>query len=154
MVTMTFMGKREIITKEAMEKYCKGEKYQKNSVNDDLETFFEDLRLGNELDDKVTTYFLPKLTEEEMELVQRKDTSYFETYIEGTYGAKDPDVEEAEMKLSDSDSKFAHGYGRRITFTIENKSSPNICNYSPLPVAITPLSAFVRRPPLSTFNQF
>ena len=89
-----------------------------------------------------------------MELVQRKDTSYFETYIEGAYGAKDPDVEEAQMKQSDSDSKFAHGYGRRITFTIENKSSPNICNYSPLPVAITPLSAFVRRPPLSTFNQF
>ena len=75
MVTIFFMRKRNIITKEAMEKYCKGEECRKNSVNDDLESFFEDIRLGKEPHEDATTYFLPKLTEEEMELVERKDTS-------------------------------------------------------------------------------
>ena len=69
------------------------------------------------------------MTEEELELVEREDTSYFGTYIKGAYG-KNPDVEEAEMKLSESDSKFAFGYGRRRTFTIENPSSPSICPLS------------------------
>ena len=121
MVTMTYMWKHKIITKETMEKYCNGEKYPKNSVNDDLESFFEDIRLGKEPDEEVTTYFLPKLTEEEMELVERKDTSYFETYM-----LANPDVAEGKMKLSESDLKFARGYGWRKTFTIENSSSPSI----------------------------
>ena len=146
MVTIFFMRKRNIITKEAMEKYCKGEKYEKKSVNDDLKSFFEAIRLGKEPDEYVQTYFLPKLTEEEMELVERKDTSYFETYIEGAYGAKNPDVKAAEIKLSESDSKFARGYGVRKTFTIENPSSPSICNFCSLPeVMRRTLSTFVRR---------
>ena len=90
-------------------------------VNDDLESFFEDLRLGNEPDDKVTTYFLPKLTEEEMKLVGRKDTTYLLTFHNSN-----PDVEEAEMLLSESDSKYVEGWGWRTTFTIENSASQNI----------------------------
>ena len=125
MVTMTFMWREEIITKEAMEKYFKGEEYQKNSINDDLESFFEDIRLGKEPDELVETYFLPKLTEEEMELVETKDKSYLKTYFEGANGVN-PDVAEAQMKLSESDSKFAHGFSLRKTFTIENPSSPSI----------------------------
>ena len=45
MFTIIFLERRILITKEAMEKYCKEEMYQKDSVNDDLESFFEDLRL-------------------------------------------------------------------------------------------------------------
>ena len=123
---MIFMWREELITKEAMEKYCKGEEYQKNSINDDLESFFEDLRLGKEPDEEVWTYFLPKLTEEEMELVETKDKSYLKTYFEDAKYGVNPDVAEAEMKLSESDSKFACGFGRRKTFTIENSSSPSI----------------------------
>ena len=143
---MTYMGKREIITKEAMEKYCEGGEWQKESVNDDLESFFEAIRLGKEPDENVRTYFLPKLTEEEMELVKRKDRRYFETYILAT-----PDVAEAEMKLSESDSKYACGYGRRRTFTIDNpliddSSSPSICNCCSLPeIMRRTFSAFLRR---------
>ena len=37
MVTNIFMYRRNIITNEAMEKYCKGKMYDKDSVNDDLE---------------------------------------------------------------------------------------------------------------------
>ena len=100
------------------------------SVNDDLESFFEDLRLGKEPDEKVYTYFLPKLTEEEMELVEQKETNYLKTFSEGFLGGN-PDVPEAEMLLSESDSKFLKGFGYRRTFTIENSSEQNIfkcCN--------------------------
>ena len=115
MVTIIWMWRRELITKEAMEKFLSGEENQKDSVNDDLESLFEDLRLGKEPDEHVMTYFLPKLTEEEMELVDKKDTIYLQTLWRS-----DPDVEEAEMLLSESDSKFVQGKGIRKTFTIEN----------------------------------
>ena len=106
-----------------MEKYCKGEEGLKHSVNDDLESLFEDLRLGKEPDELVDTYFLPKLTEKEMELVERKDSTYLQTFQRSWK----IDVGEAEMKLSESDSKFLQGVGRRRTFTMEILSE-NILN--------------------------
>ena len=108
-----------------MEKYCKAGKIIKDSVNDDIDSFFEDLRLGKEPNENVHTYFLPKLTEAELKLVERKDTSYFETFLRSN-----PDVEEAEMKLSESNSKFVEGLGSRITFTIENTSKNTCLNIS------------------------
>ena len=115
MVTIISLERWKLITKEAMEDYCKGEEAEKVSVNDDLESFFEDLRLGKEPPHQsVFTYFLPKLTEEEMELVERKDRSYFETFLY----VEEADVKEAEMKLSESDLKFVQGFGCRRTFTI------------------------------------
>ena len=122
MVTIIRMERLELITKEEMEKYCRGEYFdRKDSVNDDLESLFEDLRLGKQPDEVVHTYFVPKLMEEEMVLVQRKDTTYFETFWLG-----DPDVPEAEMLLSESDSKYVQVWGRRRTFTIDY--SPEICS--------------------------
>ena len=103
--------------------YCKGEEEEKDSVNDDLESLFEDLRLGKEPKKRVNTYFLPKLTEEEMELVERKDRNYFHTLQ-----FLSPDVEKAEMILSESDSKFVQGLGWRRTFTIRNLSEQNNFN--------------------------
>ena len=125
MFTIIFLERRILITKEAMEKYCKAEKIIKDSVNDDIDSFFEDLRLGKEPNENVHTYFLPKLTEAELKLVERKDTSYFETFLRSN-----PDVEEAEMKLSESNSKFVEGLGSRITFTIENTSKNTCLNIS------------------------
>ena len=143
MVTIISLERWKLITKEAMEDYCKGEEAEKVSVNDDLESFFEDLRLGKEPPHQsVFTYFLPKLTEEEMELVERKDTSYLQTFYNWKLRHISPDVtgfqppcyrplKEAKTKLSESDSKFVQGIGRRRTFTIKSsevsseKSSEN-----------------------------
>ena len=122
-MTSFIMLRQNIITKEAMEQYYMGKKYEYDfgtnmiSVNNDLESFFEDLRLGKEPKERFRTYWLPKLTEEEKELIERKDSSFLETF-----SWSDPDVAEAEMKLSESSSKFARGWGYRRTFTIENKS--------------------------------
>ena len=115
MVTSIYMYRRNLITKEKMASYCSGEEKEKYSVNDDLESFLENIRLGKEPDEEVTTYFLPKLTEEELELVERRDTSYLHTLW-----YSNPDGQEAEMMLSESDSKYVYGLSTRRTFVIEN----------------------------------
>ena len=81
MVTKIHLFRSNLITKAEMESYCKGEKWMKDSVNDDLESLFENIRLGKEPDERVNTYFLPKLTGEELELVERRGASYLQ-YVE------------------------------------------------------------------------
>ena len=56
-------------------------------------------------------------TEEELELVERRDYSYLQSFCED-----DPDVDETEMMVSESDSKYVGGYSHRKTFVIENSS--------------------------------
>ena len=107
-----------LITKEAMENYCKGKYNKKISVNEDLELLFEDLRLGKEPDKEIRTYFLPKLTEED-----REETSYLEMFQQPY-----PEVMESEMRLSKSDSRFVYVLGLRSTFTIENSFLQNNSN--------------------------
>ena len=118
MVTMMEMMRWNLITKEEMENYCKGKWHVKDSVNDDLEILLEDLQLGKKPDEVASTYFLPKLMEKELKLVERKDPSYLENFVNGLYA----DVTEAEMKLSESKSKFARGECYRQSFTIERDS--------------------------------
>ena len=105
-----------------MESYSKGEKYEKGSVNDDLESLFENIRLGKKLNELVETYFLPKLTEEELKLVERADRKYFQTLSEWVFNEENPDVDKTEMMLSESDSKYVRGVSERKTFVIENSS--------------------------------
>ena len=116
MMTIINMSRKNLITEEKMKNYCKGKELEKESINDDLDSFFEDIRLGKQPKDWAGTYFLPKLTEEELKLVETKDSDFMETF----YSKMDADVTNAEMKLSESDSKFVHCYGWRETFTIEN----------------------------------
>ena len=124
MMTMFNLRRKELITKEKMENYCNGKENDKDSVNDDLERFFGNLRLEKPSEEYVRTYFLPKLTEAEMDLVDNKDTDYFDTL---TGGLLFSNVRENQMKQSGSDSKFVHGQCYRKTFTIKN-SSQNIFN--------------------------
>ena len=104
-----------------MEKICKGKKRAnaraKISVNDDLETLLEKIQLGKEPDDDVDFYFLPKLTEHELKLVERKDEDFMMTFG----WEMDADVDKAEMAASESDSKYVYRHGWRETFTIENQ---------------------------------
>ena len=127
MLTSIYLRRWNLITKEEMESYCKGEKDEKDSVNDDLESLFENIRLGKEPDEEVYTYFLPKLTEEELELVEKRDPSYLQTL-----SSLNPDVNETEMMLSESDSKYVRGRSLRRTIVIENSSentSNNLRNF-------------------------
>ena len=115
------MWREILITKERVENYYKRKYYQKVSVNEDLEKLFEDIQLGKEPDDYVDTYFLPKLTKTELDLVERKDSDFIKTFSLERYA----DVPKAEMLLSESDAKFVLGLGKRETFTIENSLPKN-----------------------------
>ena len=117
MVIKFLMWRNNLITKEKMENYCKGKEEwdRTDSINDDLESLIEDIRLGKKLDDSKFLYFLPKLTKEELKLVATKDSTYLESF-----SSTDPDVDEAEMKASESDSKFVLGRCIRRAFIVEN----------------------------------
>ena len=80
MLTINYMERWKLITKKEMLEYCSGKFHPKESINDDLESFFEDLRLDKKPTDDVVTYFLPSLTDNELELVEQKDPNYFETF--------------------------------------------------------------------------
>ena len=135
-MTRIELWRRQLLTKENMESYCKGKKNLKASVNDDLESFFENRRLGKDLEKNYgpnedhVTYFLPRLTEEDLDLVESKDPSYFASFSMPSGGS--PDVVEYEMKASESNSKFVQVTCSRRTFPIENSSSPyrsKLCHF-------------------------
>ena len=128
MVTSINMVRKDLMTKEAMESYYYYYREEQNSVNEDLESLFEKIRLGKELDEKVSTYYFPKLTEEELELVERRDTSYLDTFY-----MSNPDilVTKTKMKRSASYSNYVNGLSMRRTYVIENfseTSSENNCS--------------------------
>ena len=139
LVTTLYMFKDLLISKEKMDHICTGKAYRQiqdrhedeehlgdtnrceESVNDDLESFFENLRIGLQpnffrFNYWNWTHFLPKLTQDELKLVEEKNKDYFQTFLWST----NPDVDEDEMKSSSSSSKFVSGYCRRKTFRIKN----------------------------------
>ena len=48
MMTILRMERKNLITKEKMESFCEGKKLRKESVNEDLESLFERIRLGKQ----------------------------------------------------------------------------------------------------------
>ena len=123
-VTEFNLLRRYLITKETMENYFKGKRFITKSVNDEIESFFEKIRLGEETNDDHDFYFFPRLSEEEMELVERKDDNFMNTFFYTQLSQlgldRDADVAEARMKASESDSKYVDCYGNRKSLTIKN----------------------------------
>ena len=89
------------------------------SVNEDLESFFEDLNVAKAQKLWNITYFLPKLTDEEHKLIRNKDQHYFKTF----YFSTNPDVDEIQMRRSKS--KFVYGESRRKTYILVNSLEQN-----------------------------
>ena len=110
MLSRIHLERSALITKEKAESYFKGQEDEKDSVNDDLESLFENIRLGKEPDEEVVTYFLPKLTKKELELVKTRDTTYAQTFW-----TSNPDVDESVMMHSKSDSKYVQSRSYRLT---------------------------------------
>ena len=121
MMTEIQMHRRFLITKEEMENT---NKRAGKSTNEDLESLYEDICLGKKPNNWGVTYFLPKLTEEEMTMVENKDPNYFATFSASIKA----DVEPDKMNTSESDSKFVCGFCTRRTSTVEREdSSPKNC---------------------------
>ena len=144
MVTMIDIVRETVIRKAVMENYCNKNSPSKTSVNDDLESFFEDLRVGKQPKDLAYTYYFPKLTEKESQLLEIKDQEsselliFSETFAYGlsigltwnpswdfdslTYVYDINNVAEMmpKSKISKSKSKHVAAFCCRETFTIDN----------------------------------
>ena len=120
-VTAIHMWRHLLITKEKMEDTCSGKnevygRLRKESINDDIESVYESLQLGEKPEPLAHTFCLPKLTERELKLIATQDQDYFQTFFQ----FKNPDVDEKEMKLSESNSKYVEVVCMRRTYTIDN----------------------------------
>ena len=120
------MDRLNLITKEKAKKAYKGElkndpdwEDYEGSINDDLERFLINLQNQEEVKYQfVKSFFTPKLTNEEMKLVQDRNEEHLKTYSLHFYGGN-PDVDIKEMNESDSKSKYVHG--RCLRWTIQLK---------------------------------
>ena len=127
-LTCIYMYRDLLISKE--KRLCSGESYRQadhrrhvtsvkyqESVGDDLELFFEDENLGgmwHPSKPENWTYFVRELNPEELELVEKKDKSFFKKFK----WSSNPDVDETEMQLSTSTSKYVSAYCNRRTYYI------------------------------------
>ena len=124
-LTVLWMTRWNLVTKEKVKKAAEGKlkddedwKHYKGSINDDLERFFINLQDENEIKEEgVSSFFAPKLTNEEMKLVQERNQEHLNTYSRHIAGLN-PDVDVEEMKQSNSKSKFVHGGCVRCTIPL------------------------------------
>ena len=124
------MYRKCLITKEKQKLAYKGElkndndwKLCEGSINDDLESFFINLQNFNDLkEEAVHSFFLPKLTQDELKLVEKQDKTQLNTYFNHLI-RRNPDVDEEEMKKSDSKDKYLHAECRRWTIPLSLEST-------------------------------
>lgn len=109
MITLIYLEKSKIITKNAQKRYYKRKDNQiRDSINDDLESLFGDVRLGKEPKETVGTHFLPMVTDKEPLL----GTNHC---LESLFGD--------HLILIKRSSYFYQGKGRRKTFSIKYDNS-------------------------------
>jgi len=128
-LTMLHMRRRNLITKEKSKQAAQGKlknepiwKDYEGSINDDLDSFINNLQNSNEMgDEKVKSFFLPKLTKEELKLVEEKDEEHMMTYWFQIHA----DVDVKEMKKSDSKDKYLHSLCIRETVHLNSRIKPN-----------------------------
>ena len=116
-LTMMVVWRKNLITKEKVKMAYNGKlkndinwKSYNVSINDDLESFFENLQLKKEVEEEnVWSFFLPKLTNDELKLVEEKNFEFLSSYGDFV-DRKNPDVDIREMKESNSKSKYINCY--------------------------------------------
>lgn len=47
-----------------------------SSINDELDSFYNKIQTGETIEQQVSTFFYPKLTDEEIKLVENKNKNY------------------------------------------------------------------------------
>ena len=117
------------------------------SFQDDLDLFFDNLRLDKFVNTYAHTQFLPKLTEAEQALVEKKDLDFSKTFFPLSPG----EVLSAEWRrsLSKSDKQFVMCDCHRKTFVVNRRPPQNILD-SKISRSLSPGSpGFYPRPQLT-----
>ena len=133
-ITILSMYRRNLITKEKSKKAVElqkearlsstfersleyGQDFFEGSINDDLDSFINNLQNSNKINyEEVFSFCTPKLTKQELKLVEEKEREHIRTYL-----MHDPDVEVQEMKESDSKDKYVYTRCYRETVYLESK---------------------------------
>ena len=121
-ITELRMWRNNLVTKETVKKAYQGKLKNdpdwnsfEGSIHDDLETFFNNLQDRKKIKDEIVgSFFTPKLTKEELKLVEKRNEQHLSSYSDHFYG-RNPDVDAEEMKKSDSSSKYVYGQCLRWT---------------------------------------
>ena len=116
-VTFVRMQQNDFITKQKMESFCRGKEKEKYSVNDDLESLFQDLRLGKKQEKFCRTYFLPKLKEKEIALFETNNPMILETFYSPVHN---PFYYQLYWLGLKNNFEFIEGLCSRSTITVEN----------------------------------
>ena len=127
-LTMLTMQRMELITKEKAKKTAKGTLKQQYSmprwehngvsINDDLDSLFHKFQNQEEIkNEAVPSFCTPKLTKEELQLVEQKDIEHMKTY----FWNERADIDVEEMAKSDSKDKYLHTRCRRVTIQLTLK---------------------------------
>ena len=149
--TQVNMNNRHLVTKETMEKLYKNEKNAhdiysyddlKESVGDDLESFFMNLQIGKLKDDS-RTFYLPKILPFERKMIEERNIHFcvkgldhydiplrifMQTFYPEVIPLKNEmkaietiDVSKVEMDLSESNSKYILSICDRRTVRLPGK---------------------------------
>ena len=135
-LTVLYMCRMALVTTETMVAYHnEEEKFRskdgtfsmQHSVNDDLEFFHEGLQLGLVCNETIDTFCFPKLNKVEMKQMEQKDEVHLDSYCcyndNEEFPRKNPDIDQSEMELSESKSKYVEIRCDRSTFVIQNRPS-------------------------------
>jgi len=117
-VSHLHMRRVRLVTKEIAKKAAERKVWTnyRGSINDDLERFLSNLQNQTEVKEEyVESFFTPKLTSEEMKLVQQGNEEHLRSY-QDSFNSKNPDVGFEEMQQSNSKSKYVHGHCWRRSF--------------------------------------
>ena len=113
------MSKIKIVTKENVKRYYKREEIRKISMQEDLESFFDDIRnkvLLNELQSVIRSFVLAKLNSSEMHLLNINDAKFVWSYYNNSFG---PILEPHPIKQpSESKSRYSLSFSNRITHNV------------------------------------
>ena len=128
------MTRVNLMTKEKSKQAVEGKlkndpdwKDYKGSINDDLDSFVNNFQNSEVVFEDVLSYFIPKLTKEELKLVEQKNNEHMMTYV----WEFDADVSAKEMKESDSKEKYLHSECQRRTNYLNLESEQTLSKVIP-----------------------
>lgn len=131
LLTTLCMLRKNLITKEKAKQAAEGKlkndsiwKDYEGSINDDLESFFKNpieeesyypYKIGENIHfdnlKYVRSFFLPRLSEKELKLVEEKTNEHMKTFQSKRFA----DVDHNDMAMSESTDKYLHGWCERTT---------------------------------------
>ena len=118
-LTLLRMRREGLVTKERAKKAAEGKLWKnRGSINDDLDRFFSHLQNQTEVKkESVSSFFTPKLTNEELRLVREGNREHLSSY-QKSFNSVNPDVSAEEMQQSNSKSKYVHAECWRHTYPL------------------------------------